>query len=142
MTFNLNVFQKILLEELGFQSLVNDLRVKYLTPIFSHLYPEWVDKSVGFDSHKAFVVEYRTDGDTSLNYHYDNAEVTLNISLGWSDFRLPWLDNSLKKPNIFKRQRLSRRRTVFWSDAQRKGEVHSFYKLVIINSTRSRRLTP
>ncbi|XP_061622715.1 2-oxoglutarate and iron-dependent oxygenase domain-containing protein 2 isoform X2 [Phyllopteryx taeniolatus] len=34
------------------------------------------------DSHKAFVVKYDINEDLDLSYHYDNAEVTLNVSLG------------------------------------------------------------
>ena len=38
--------------------------------------------STGLDSHRAFVVTYKIGEDIDLDYHYDNAEVTLNISLG------------------------------------------------------------
>lgn len=34
------------------------------------------------DSHKAFVVKYSLHEDLDLSSHYDNAEVTLNVSLG------------------------------------------------------------
>lgn len=34
------------------------------------------------DSHKAFVVQYSEDKDFDLSCHYDNSEVTLNVSLG------------------------------------------------------------
>ena len=47
----------------------------------SLLYPEWVGES-GLDSHKAFSVSYELEGDHSLAYHFDNAEVTLNVCLG------------------------------------------------------------
>ena len=36
----------------------------------------------GLDSHKAFTVSYQLDGDRELAYHFDNAEVTLNVCLG------------------------------------------------------------
>jgi hypothetical protein len=35
----------------------------------------------GLDSHKAFIVSYRMGQDIDLAYHYDNAEITVNISL-------------------------------------------------------------
>ena len=34
------------------------------------------------DSHKAFTVHYKIGEDLDLSYHYDKAEVTLNVSLG------------------------------------------------------------
>ena len=34
------------------------------------------------DSQKAFTVSYREGEDVDLSYHYDNAEVTLNVCLG------------------------------------------------------------
>lgn len=34
------------------------------------------------DSHKAFVVKYALHEDLDLSSHYDNAEVTVNVSLG------------------------------------------------------------
>ncbi|KAK1892586.1 2-oxoglutarate and iron-dependent oxygenase domain containing protein 2 [Dissostichus eleginoides] len=63
----------ILLNELGFdEGFITPLRQRYLQPLTSLL----------LDSHKAFVVKYDMDEDRDLSYHYDNAEVTLNVSLG------------------------------------------------------------
>ena len=50
-------------------------------PMAALLYPEWVAAS-GLDSHRAFTVSYAQGGDVDLAYHYDNAEVTLNVCLG------------------------------------------------------------
>lgn len=44
------------------------------------LYPEWVKD--GLDSHHTFIVVYQVGKDVDLSYHYDDAEVTLNVSLG------------------------------------------------------------
>ena len=44
------------------------------------LFPVWVDD--GLDSHKAFIIQYATGEDLDLSYHFDNAEVTLNVNLG------------------------------------------------------------
>ena len=49
-------------------------------PLARLLFPAWVDD--GLDSHKAFVVCYAMGKDLDLAYHFDNAEVTLNVSLG------------------------------------------------------------
>ncbi|TRZ02120.1 hypothetical protein DNTS_031904 [Danionella cerebrum] len=71
----------ILLNELGFdESFITPLREMYLRPITALLYSDcggsWLD------SHKAFTVKYDLKEDLELSYHYDNAEVTLNVSLG------------------------------------------------------------
>ncbi|XP_008333897.1 2-oxoglutarate and iron-dependent oxygenase domain-containing protein 2 isoform X1 [Cynoglossus semilaevis] len=71
----------ILLNELGFdEGFFTPLREQYLRPLTSLLYPDWGGRCL--DSHKAFVVKYDMNEDLDLSYHYDNAEVTLNVSLG------------------------------------------------------------
>ncbi|XP_064209518.1 2-oxoglutarate and iron-dependent oxygenase domain-containing protein 2 [Anguilla rostrata] len=71
----------ILLNELGFdQGFITPLREKYLRPVAALLYPDCGGHCL--DSHKAFVVKYAMQEDLDLSYHYDNAEVTLNVSLG------------------------------------------------------------
>lgn len=71
--------QRVLLEELGFDVFFTDLREKYLQPVCRLLYPDWGGDN--HDTHKAFIVQYDQNGDTDLSYHYDNAEVTLNVAL-------------------------------------------------------------
>ncbi|XP_053182210.1 2-oxoglutarate and iron-dependent oxygenase domain-containing protein 2 [Scomber japonicus] len=71
----------ILLNELGFdEGFITPLREQYLHPLTSLLYPDCGGHCL--DSHKAFVVKYDMNEDLDLSYHYDNAEVTLNVSLG------------------------------------------------------------
>ncbi|XP_071093152.1 2-oxoglutarate and iron-dependent oxygenase domain-containing protein 2-like [Haliotis cracherodii] len=71
----------ILLNELGFdEDFINPLRENYLTPITSILFPDWGGNDL--DSHKAFIVTYKLGDDLDLSYHYDNAEITLNVALG------------------------------------------------------------
>ncbi|KAM9393529.1 2-oxoglutarate and iron-dependent oxygenase domain-containing protein 2 [Pholidichthys leucotaenia] len=71
----------ILLNEMGFdESFITPLREQYLLPLTSLLYPDC--GGCCLDSHKAFVVKYDMNEDLDLSYHYDNAEVTLNVSLG------------------------------------------------------------
>ncbi|XP_076060216.1 2-oxoglutarate and iron-dependent oxygenase domain-containing protein 2-like [Oratosquilla oratoria] len=67
------------LGELGFDDFISTLRLEYLMPVATVLYPDWVGDSL--DSHKAFVVVYKEGQDVDLGYHYDNAEVTLNVAL-------------------------------------------------------------
>ena len=97
---------QLLLNELGFdKSFTNPLRSDYLQPIAKILYIDCVDR--GLDSQRAFVVNYcadkKTNKDLGLSSHYDNAEVTLNVSLGkeFTDGELYFVDNQVsikKKP--------------------------------------------
>ncbi|RXN22161.1 2-oxoglutarate and iron-dependent oxygenase domain-containing 2 isoform X1 [Labeo rohita] len=76
-----DVLGKILLDELGFdESFITPLREVYLRPLTALLYSDCGGNCL--DSHKAFVVKYAMREDLDLSYHYDNAEVTLNVSLG------------------------------------------------------------
>lgn len=52
----------------------------YLAHLTSILFPTYGGDRL--DSHKSFIVTYTESGDKDLAYHYDNAEVTLNVSLG------------------------------------------------------------
>ncbi|XP_048370048.1 LOW QUALITY PROTEIN: 2-oxoglutarate and iron-dependent oxygenase domain-containing protein 2 [Sphaerodactylus townsendi] len=71
----------VLLNELGMdEAFITPLREKYLQPISALLYPDCGGGCL--DSHKAFVVKYALREDLDLSSHYDNAEVTLNVSLG------------------------------------------------------------
>ena len=74
----------MLLEELGFYSdFIDKLRLQYLVPIASKLYSDWVGQS-RLDSQRAFIVRYdykEMSDDSDLRLHFDNAEVTLNVSL-------------------------------------------------------------
>lgn len=73
--------RQVLLNELGMdETFITPLREKYLRPITALLYPELGGACL--DSHKAFVVKYSLHEDLDLSSHYDNAEVTLNVSLG------------------------------------------------------------
>lgn len=72
-----------MLNELGFdEGFLNPFRETYLKKIAEVLFPDWGGGHL--DSHKAFIVKYKMAEDLDLNYHYDNAEVTLNVSLGKS----------------------------------------------------------
>ncbi|KAM7004474.1 2-oxoglutarate and iron-dependent oxygenase domain-containing protein 2 [Passerculus sandwichensis] len=70
----------VLLSELGMdERLLTPLRER-LRPLTALLYPEL--GGAGLDSHRAFAVKYALHQDLDLSFHYDNAEVTLNVSLG------------------------------------------------------------
>lgn len=98
----------VLLSEIGFdEGFLNPLREKYLNPLTSILYPDWGGGTL--DSHRAFVVFYGEDGDEDLAYHYDNAEITLNLCLGkvfkGGDlyFGNMWNDPKAIEPGSYKR---------------------------------------
>ncbi|NWY30101.1 OGFD2 protein, partial [Pheucticus melanocephalus] len=70
----------VLLNELGMdERFLTPLRER-LRPLAALLYPELGGACL--DSHRAFVVKYALHEDLDLSSHYDNAEVTLNVSLG------------------------------------------------------------
>ncbi|XP_076346174.1 2-oxoglutarate and iron-dependent oxygenase domain-containing protein 2-like isoform X2 [Tachypleus tridentatus] len=71
----------VLLNELGFyEDFLNPLRIHYLQPIIKLLFPK--EGGGNLDSQKGFTVKYKVEEDVDLGYHYDNAEVTLNVCLG------------------------------------------------------------
>ena len=66
---------------MGFdEEFMTQFRIDYLMPISQLLFPEWVGQ--GLDSHRVFVVKYAMNEDLDLSYHFDNAEVTINVCLG------------------------------------------------------------
>ena len=70
----------MLLDELGFdEGLLTPLRERYLSVVAGCLFPEAGGATL--DSHRAFVVSYGPEADRDLDLHYDNSEVTVNISL-------------------------------------------------------------
>jgi len=72
----------IILTELGLDGLVNIIRTK-VEDVATDLFPQLVGET-GLDSNKSFTVEYDASEDhfdKDLATHFDNAEVTLNISL-------------------------------------------------------------
>ena len=70
----------MLLNELGFdEGLLTPLREHYLSMIAGRLFPDCGGATL--NSHRAFVVSYGPDADRDLDLHYDNSEVTVNISL-------------------------------------------------------------
>lgn len=72
---------QVLLDELGFDDrFLDPLFEDYLKPLSRILFPE--EGGSTLDSYKAFTVKYDMQNDQSLGYHFDNAEVTLNLCIG------------------------------------------------------------
>ena len=76
----------ILLDDAGFTNFFDEFRNQYLQPICEETFPDL--GFTGLDTHRAFIVHYKADGgekfDKELDYHFDNAELTLNVSLSAS----------------------------------------------------------
>ena len=71
----------LMLNELGMsKSFLDGLLLDAIRPIAAVLFPERGGASL--DHHHAFTVRYSPEGDKDLSLHYDDAEVTLNVSLG------------------------------------------------------------
>jgi hypothetical protein len=68
------------LDTFGFQQMLQQLMLRYVSPFASLFY-----RDVGGDSldrHHGFVVEYKPGKDVSLDFHVDVSDVTLNVCLG------------------------------------------------------------
>lgn len=70
----------ILLDELGFKNFLDPFMAHFIQPLTKILFPSFGGCSL--DSYKAFTVKYKISEDLNLGYHFDNAEVTLNVCLG------------------------------------------------------------
>ncbi|KAH6933829.1 hypothetical protein HPB50_018455 [Hyalomma asiaticum] len=78
-------YDSTVLSEVGFdEQFVTPLRDQYLTPLCRALFPHWT--GTRFDSHNAFTVRDEPGGHSGHEFHYDNAEVTLNVCLGRRGF--------------------------------------------------------
>jgi len=70
-----------------YPNFMDKFRREYLNHIAKILYPKWFGDT-GLDSQRAFIVTYNAiaegaakEATTDLALHFDNAEVTLNVSL-------------------------------------------------------------
>lgn len=71
----------VLLDDVGFTKFFDEFRTDHLQNICDSTFPD-----LGFadlDTHRAFIVHYKAcdEFDSGLDYHFDNAELTLNVSL-------------------------------------------------------------
>ncbi|CAH8355364.1 unnamed protein product [Eruca vesicaria subsp. sativa] len=70
----------VVLDDFGFESMLQKLVDDFISPISQVLFPEVC--GTGLDSHHGFIVEYGKDRDTDLGFHVDDSEVSLNVCLG------------------------------------------------------------
>lgn len=72
----------IIFNEVGLESVIDKI-LPTVETLSRQLFPEFIGPS-GFNSYKAFTVEYDAEDEKhlkDLGTHFDNSEVTLNISL-------------------------------------------------------------
>ena len=70
----------VMLAEVGFDALLDDLRERVASPLGRALFAHVGGGSL--DHHHGFTVEYSPARDRDLSLHIDDAEVTLNVCLG------------------------------------------------------------
>jgi hypothetical protein len=71
----------LILADLGFTDFIDQLLLKYMAKFARFFYPEWREAQ-NLDSHHSFIVQYKTNEDLDLGFHYDDSHVTLNVCLG------------------------------------------------------------
>ncbi|CAK0884189.1 unnamed protein product [Prorocentrum cordatum] len=69
----------VVLNDIGWEPMVEILQQEVLQPIASVFFPE---EAACFDSHHTFIVRYRAEEDKGLDMHIDDSDVTFNICLG------------------------------------------------------------
>lgn len=84
---NLNVMRPntmnkygVVLDDFGFESMLDKLMINFVKPLASVLFPDVGGSTL--DTHHGFVVEYSKDRDRDLGFHVDDSEVTINVCLG------------------------------------------------------------
>ena len=70
----------VVLSELGLDAAIDELLYTWLVPLAHRAFSEHAGADL--DHQHAFVVDYADGGDTSLDFHVDDSEVTLNACLG------------------------------------------------------------
>ncbi|KAK7506073.1 hypothetical protein BaRGS_00002795 [Batillaria attramentaria] len=120
----------VLLDEYGFDNgLLTPLREIYLMPLTSVLFPDCGGGCL--DSHKAFTVIYSTSHDHDLSCHYDNAEVTLNVCLGYEGFTGGDLYfHGMKDEDEWTRQKLHCQHHLGWGILHRGAHMHGADPLI------------
>ncbi|CAJ1345832.1 unnamed protein product [Effrenium voratum] len=71
----------VILDQVGFERMLEGLVAAYVRPLGAMLFPELVGANDA-DEHYAFTVKYESGGDTELAKHGDASVVTLNLCLG------------------------------------------------------------
>ncbi|KAH9322966.1 hypothetical protein KI387_017605, partial [Taxus chinensis] len=70
----------VVLDDFGFDNMLNKLMTDFIKPLASVLFPDVGGSTL--DTHHGFVVEYSKERDLDLGFHVDDSEVTLNVCLG------------------------------------------------------------
>ena len=78
----------IILRDVGLADMVERVLADYLAPLSAKLYPDY-EEAQSIDSMHAFIVQYRLSEDRSLEFHYDDAHVTMVITV-YISFSFPY----------------------------------------------------
>lgn len=79
---NTMVKNGVILDEIGFGGFMDTFRENYLQRLCEIFFPKYIKPEDQLDSHRAFTIEYDPGSEqNSLGSHFDNAEITLNVSL-------------------------------------------------------------
>jgi len=70
----------VILDDLGFSPFLKELMTKYVSPLSGILFKDAGGDTL--DENHGFIVEYAMKKDTSLGFHTDDSEITLNVCLG------------------------------------------------------------
>ena len=70
----------VILDQIGFESLLQELTTRWLGPLATRLFPEHAGDRL--DEHHGFLADYGQGRDQELGFHVDDSEVTLNLCLG------------------------------------------------------------
>jgi len=70
----------VFVNEIGMRPMITALQQTVLWPLARRLFP--VQASEGFDDHRSFTVDYRSDQDMGVDMHTDDSDVTFNVCLG------------------------------------------------------------
>lgn len=70
----------VVLDDFGFDNMLDKLMINFIKPLASVLFPDVGGSTL--DTHHGFVVEYSKERDRDLGFHVDDSEVTLNVCLG------------------------------------------------------------
>ncbi|XP_028396863.1 2-oxoglutarate and iron-dependent oxygenase domain-containing protein 2-like isoform X4 [Dendronephthya gigantea] len=113
----------ILLDELGFdENFLDVLLHQYIKPLSGLMFPKNGGRSL--DSYKAFTVKYKMGDDLSLGYHYDNAEVTLNVCMGKNFTEGNLYFGDMKEVPVFQSECIEMEHRQGYGILHRGGQMH------------------
>jgi len=82
----MNIFLRnnygIILNQFGFNEILNEIILNIIEPISKYLFPNHIKSEDSFKSNHSFLIKYKIGEDISLKEHIDQSDITLNVCLG------------------------------------------------------------